>query len=53
MTNLRGAIGQGQKDGKRIFPRVYSPSGPVSRRLLAQSSLFVMMPEHRDLEACA
>jgi hypothetical protein len=34
-----------------VFPRVYSPSGPVSRRLLAQSSLFLKMPEQTDLEA--
>jgi hypothetical protein len=34
-----------------VFPRVYSPSGPVSQRLLAQSSLFLMMPEHTDLES--
>jgi hypothetical protein len=33
-----------------VFPRVYSPSGPVSQRLLAQSSLFLMMPECTDLE---
>jgi hypothetical protein len=38
----------GQPDG--VFPRVYSPSGPVSQRLLAQSSLFLMMPECTDLE---
>jgi hypothetical protein len=53
------AIAQGQgsdnddagRPGKRgIFPRVYSPSGPVSQRLLAQSSLFLMMPEKTDLE---
>jgi hypothetical protein len=34
-----------------LFPRVYSPGGPVSRRLLAQSSLFLMMPAGADLEA--
>jgi len=48
------AIAQGQHadstDGHGIFPRVYSPSGSVSQRLLAQSSLFLMMPEQTDLE---
>jgi hypothetical protein len=48
------AIAQGQDnvdDERGIFPRVYSPSGPVSQRLLAQSSLFLMMPEQTDLES--
>jgi hypothetical protein len=47
------AIAQGQDGGGEggIFPRVYSPSGPVSQRLLAQSSVFLMMPERTDLEA--
>ena len=40
--------GSGHKKG--VFPRVYSPRGPVSQRLLAQSSLFVKMPERTDLE---
>jgi hypothetical protein len=45
------AIAQGQDGGNGgIFPRVYSPSGPVSQRLLAQSSVFLMMPERTDLE---
>lgn len=33
-----------------MFPRVYSPSGPVSQRLLAQSSIFLEMPSGVDLE---
>jgi len=48
------AIASGDDGGRRkhgAFPRVYSPSGPVSQRLLAQSSLFLMMPEHTDLES--
>lgn len=48
------AIARGSQtaaDGQRLFPRVFSPSGPVSRRLLAQSSLFLLMPEQTDLEA--
>lgn len=36
---------------QNAIPRVYSPSGPVSQRLLAQSSLFLMMPEKTDLES--
>jgi hypothetical protein len=38
------------KSDKAAIPRVYSPSGPVSQRLLAQSSIFLEMPKDTDLE---
>ena len=44
----RGADVRGRQN---TIPRVYSPSGPVSQRLLAQSSLFLMMPQNTDLES--
>jgi hypothetical protein len=44
------ARGRGAESKRGIFPQVYSPSGPVSQRLLAQSSLFLMMPEKGSLE---
>jgi hypothetical protein len=46
------AYGADRSTDKRIFPRVYSPSGPVSQRLLAQAGIFVQMPEKIDLESC-
>jgi hypothetical protein len=40
----------GAQSKSGYVPRVYSPSGPVSRRLLAQSSIFLEMPAKVDLE---
>jgi hypothetical protein len=40
----------GRDSGTALFPCVYSPSGPVSQRLLAQSSIFLEMPSGVDLE---
>jgi hypothetical protein len=49
-TSVISRAGDRQDDRAAMFPRVYSPSGPVSQRLLAQSSIFLEMPAGVDLE---
>jgi hypothetical protein len=50
-TSVIPRAGEEHTDAEAVFPRVYSPSGPVSQRLLAQSSIFLKMPQGEDLES--